>query len=834
VSNARSRVLPAAALMLLAAAGAGGLSALPGGVRFLVTLATLVWLPGAVLCRRIAPAPRSAARDLTLSFFLGASALSLLAWTCTRLGVSLGALALLMQLVAALAGVSALIRPDVSGGRSGREWLAVLALCAGLVAVSAAQSPVPGIEEDAYDHIGHIRRIVATGALQPGDVTATPPGQPPAPPDPRKGTLHALLAVSARVAAVDPFDAWTALPALLYPLATLAFLGFCAPFVRGRGGVAAAAALFLLTYGGLGFRLPQSVAYGQNVAVAWLWAVVPLALAPEGASRRGLVALAVLATGGVFVHAGVALHLCVLGATLLLFAGVLGVGRRGARRVGVVLLASAAAAGAWKAAVASGTVNVIHAHTQGVMFITPRWLVLSPMEVLRQNGLLFLGALVLLPLAAMFARDDLYARRALAFAALPVIVCFVPWTATWCFDAGSYMAFRSLLNFPALAALVTVWTVTVRRARAGGALARTAAAIVLAGWSIFFVPPTLRAMASDLRHPERRADADFRPSHAELINYLRHLPDGAVVLSDPRTSYVLSALTDHRFVAVYGQHGNPLDPEGMDRLRAVRDVLSPYATSAAAVAACARYRVDIVVVNGRIDARADAPLSFWDRAFYPATVARLSALPGNFREMFARTGFTAFLCDPDAPPVKEADGPPAPYAFGAAGEPCGVEGPGGGYGLTSVAIEPATALPGETVQVVLGYTRWDDVPFGLPVDLHVRFDHEQVAAARAYPLDKQVRRLRERWGGQLQRMRLDHRPLGGLLDPDLWPLGAEFHETVPFTVPAWAKHGRYRVEVSMRRESVVPNFTLSDLTSNRDSFSATPCATLDVVRQRVQ
>jgi hypothetical protein len=833
VSELRARALPAAALALLATAGAGALGGLPGGLRFLVTLGVIVWVPGAVLCARWAPRPLSAARILPLSFFLGASAVSLVAWVGARLGLALGALAVLLQALAAAACLLALARPGRRGQGSGRSWRGALGLAAALAAVAAVQPFAPGPEEDAFDHIGYVRRIVHTGSLEPGDVTATALGELPAPLDPRKGTMHATMAVATRVAAVDPAVGWAWLPVLVYPLAFLAFVGFCAPFVRGARGRALAAALFFLTFGGLGYRFPESVAYGQSLAVSWLWVVVPLVLAGAGPTRRNAAVLAILAAGGVFVHAGVALHLAVLGATLILFARALAVEPRRATRAGVLLVAVSAAAGAWKALVATGSPNLIHAHAQGVLFVTERWLVMSPVELLRQHGLLFLGALALLPVAAAFARRDVHARRALAFGALPVIVCFVPWVATALFDAGSYIGFRALLNFPALPALVTVIALTVGRARAGGWQAKTAVATGLALWGLLFAAPTLRAVGTDLRSP-RAERAEFRAAHADLLTFLDRLPDGAVVLSDTRTSYALSAFSDHRFVAVHGQHGNPFDADAMGRLQAVRDALSPYATSAAARSACARYGVDLVVVNGRMEARADAFLSYWDRRFYRATVARLDALPGSYRRMFAADSVTVYLHDPGGDPSLEGDGPASPYMFGPAAGRCEVAGPGGGFGLSSLAVTPAKVVPGESVRVELGYSRWDRVTFTLPVGLHVRFDHEDVAGVRGYPLDKYVRRSRERWGGRLLRLRLDHRPLGGALDPDLWPMGAEFREAVVFTVPPAAQHGVYRVEVTLRRESLLPNFTLSDLLFNRDAYAGTACAQLEVSPRRVR
>jgi hypothetical protein len=89
-------------------------------------------------------------------------------------------------------------------------------------------------------------------------------------------------------------------------------------------------------------------------------------------------------------------------------------------------------------------------------------------------------------------------------------------------------------------------------------------------WALIFVRPALDATAADARRQSRPSMAS-----SAIVRAVASLPDNSVVLSDPATSYLLSAFTTHRFVALFEQHANPLDPLAFDRLEAARAGTSP-------------------------------------------------------------------------------------------------------------------------------------------------------------------------------------------------------------------------------------------------------------------
>lgn len=830
----RIRSFSLVGLVLLGLTASGAPTDGPPFLRLTVVLCALVWFPGAVVLRRVFGVRcESPFVQIPLQFFTGVSFVSVVVWGLGVVGAGLGACTAVLEWAAGavlaagwIADIRGSGRDRVSGPRRARwHWVLLVAL-----AVFAAVQPVAlDVEQDAYDHIGYVRQITTSDELLPAGVLAAPVDarDEPAPADPRKGTFHDLLAVVCSLTGMEPITAWAYLPILLFPLAFFAFLGFCREFVGGGWSLAACALLFGMSFGGIGYRYASTVAYGQNLSLVWYWLLVPVVVAAgSGGKGRAAGLAAALTVGGVWVHYGVALHAVVLAATLVLF-----VRTAGTRRAALAVAAAAIAAGAWKYAFSHGTVNAIHAHAQGLLYVFNSQFVVSPIEILREHGILFLGGLAMTPILVVFSRRSAAARRELAFVALPLLVCFFPPLTTPLVDALSYMVSRSLLNAAVFPMIVTAVACTVGWSRRGRWPARAAGAAVLIAWALVFFAPTARALARDI---SRGGTPGEDVLDSALAKYVRHLPKGSVILSDPKTSYQLSAVADQRFVCVYGQHGNPYDPYALDRLEAVRDVLSPYVVSRVTIEACRRYGVDFVVVNGGQRSSSEDFLSEWNSGSYGVTTLKLTAIEGHYREVERGGDFDVFLYDSTGV-GKTVWGPPAtPLRFdpGARVSPCTVEPDEGTFAVTEFGLSPDVVLPGEAVTATVGYRAYDRTRFGFPYSLYVRLDHSQVELLPDYPLSKQVRRYRERWEGTRIRNTVRHRPFFGMIDADMWPIGATFYESFEVLVPSNMKPGRYFVELTVERDTVLPNFTLSDLLYNRDRFAAPPCDTLTVTRQR--
>lgn len=827
----------------LGLSASGFANALPPAARILISLSLLTWIPGVVLLdigfrmRRLSPVFWS-----LLPAVVGLAFVSVIFWVGALVGLSFHVCGAVVQVLLVLLfavdiwqgrrlrGVRGADEARLSLAGRGGEWV-VMVVAAAFALSAALEPPRPDFGQDAFDHIGYVRRVEFDDTIFPEGVLARPVGAEEPRLDPRKGTFHSVLALAAGLGGVDAWSAWDCLPVLFFPLAFLAFLGFCAPFLPGRGLLVVCGAVFAMFQGGIGFDYAREVGYGHNLALVFYWVLVPLMLRYlEGGERRLLGVVVLLVGGGSLLHFGVLLHAGVAVATLLVFHGWMGFRWRALLRLCVVVGAAGAVVALWKVAVSQGTANLIHSHPQGLLYTGGRWFVLSPFEILRQHGLLFLGGLVLIPFLALVCRRNRLPKLHLAFAAIPYLVCFCPPVATLLYGRMSYMAFRTLQNVPVFAALVfTIWLL-VRWARARGLGPRVAVAVVLLLWSTLFLSPALSALGRAAA--ARRGTAESpREQFADLLGYLDTLPGNTVVLSDPKTGYLVSAVTDHRVVAVFGQHGNPVDSFALDRLVAVRNVLSPYVAGEEAISACDRYDVDVVVCNGRMRREQGDFLFDWDATFYDMARRKFSSMPSSFRPLFESGDVTVYAYTKTVRSTEEWYPENTPVSFDGTGlEQCRVGTAGQGFEIGSVGVSPDEVVSGETLEFGIGYEMYDAHAYDLPPLVHIRLDHETMGE-REYPGEKYVRRYIERRCGRTRRARVDHSPFGGVFAVDCWPVAVPFYERFRAKLPPGMAVGNYSVEFRVVQETLLPNFTVRDLLYNRDHYSGQACATLRVASQ---
>jgi len=824
---------------------------LPPLVRFLIAASVVSWIPGATLSRLWLRGVAAGPLEKTvLSFAAGLAAVSLLSWLATLFGLSFDAYAVVIQwLLAAFFTVAAVLAaktntsPDNESIVSGEQPLGppvqrTLVIAAAALAVVCAFDPAQiEYRGDAMDHIGYIRNVQAENSLDPGGVLALS-GEGVVRSDPRKGTIHAVVALVSRISAVDPAGAWHWLPVLWLPLALLAFSWFCAAFVPRGYLILFCAALFVMFQGGMGFLYGREITNGQNITLVFYWTIVPLCFRYFSTGARNLLAvLVVVCAGGALIHIGLAAHVAVLLGTVLVFHRWLGWNARRVLRLCVYIAAAVVVIGLWKWVHSVGAGNWIHVHPQGLLYVSGRLFVASPFEILRQYGLVFLGGLVIIPFLLLSVRGWRYARLHVSFAAIPYLICFCPRLAPVFFDRAAYMAFRSILNVPVFAAVVAgVYVLTVWARRKGWA-ARVATAGILLVWSALFLAPSLDAFArsaaawqADSNHP------DLFERYDDLIRFLRTRPAESVVLSDPITSYLISAATGQRVVAVPGQHGNPNDLHAFERLSDVRNVLSTHVHHSQTAEACERYGVDYVVVNGRQDPHERDYLADWNPASFYPTVLKLTAMKSHFRPVFEKDDIVVLHYYPGETPSDRWIPQRMPVDFGFEEMTrCRVEAPDDEFQIVQVDVLPREVLPGETVTMRIGYEKQDVSAYGLPLVVFIRFDHESIASSqKEYLGEKQVRRARERRGGYLLRFRADHRPFGGSIAPDRWPIGVTFYETFPVKLPAALEPGTYTIQFCIARDTLLPNYTLRDFFYNRDHYSGTDCLTLSVSRQVVR
>jgi hypothetical protein len=814
---------------------AGFTGPLPDSLRALAALFVVLVLPAILLERHVIRARAAIASAPLRALFAFLSWLCILAlwsaaFTVTRAPFHVFALATMWLMLALYALAAALPLIGRLPVPPARPWPRTLLLAVLVSALFAALVPPRlGIGDDSLDHIGYVRRVASMDSMRPAGVLAMPrdAGADALRSDPRKGALHPVTAFLCALSDDTADVVWRWLAVILFPTAAIAIVVFNDAFLFSRVAAWCAAFLVLLSFHGTPFRFAASSAGGESLAALWCWTMTALALATW---QPGWIGWMLLAMGGVLVHMGVALHALVLAATVALLGATWGMTRAQRVRASVSIALGVAAALALRAGDLGGRVNPIHAHTQGVLFVEKQWFVASPMEILRLDGMLFLGGLACLPLVALLARTRRDARAVLAAAVIPLVVSFVPWVATTLFRHGSYMVFRSLLNIPVYAAIVVCasWLFgAIRARRAGAMLVGIPAAMV---WLVVFARPLPHSLAAEARAQVNARHAGV-PVSLDLEDAASLLPTNAVILSDPATSYALSALTSQRFVAVYGQHANPRDPYALDRLQAVRDVLSPYATPSAAVNACKRFGVNYVIVNGAPPGGAGF-MPLWSRAQYRVTRARMAAMGQAFAFVDSMGGASIYRFEPTAPVSWSWAAQDQPVSVASLKlAPCEVPAPAHDFTVTGISVLPDTALPGDTVQVTLGYHHDAPSVFALPVVMHVRFDHDTLDRAREVPGEKIARRISDGRAHLRSRFRADLVPGHGVYEPDLWPAGFDLCETFRVVVPPNARNGHYHVRVALAYDTLVPNFHLRDLLYNRDHYSGASCTTLMVTNK---
>ncbi|MBI5709170.1 MAG: hypothetical protein HZC42_02555 [Candidatus Eisenbacteria bacterium] len=866
--------LAAAALALHLVLAAGALVVLPATLRTLLAFAVLVLAPGLALVRLTMLPPGGAWLVMGWALGLGVAWNGLLVLAARALGQPFTPLAAWAVAPNALLWALALAR------RAGPaapvpplpRWAGMLVLLAAALAAwhAGLLGPPLTYTSDSPDHLGTIRRMMASGDAFPTDAFFRDAG--PAGADPRKGLWHPQVALVAKLAAVDPIVAWRLLAGALAALFVLnaAALGALIGGVRtaaravsdegrasaGDGCVSAALAgwALLFTYGGSLAQPPLREAVfatklADQLALATTVAVLADLATPSRARRLAAVGLGLGAMAAhLFSAVQFALVFGGLGAGLLLR------DRRWspavARLTGTVLAVGAACLPylLYRAHQSYAPRNPIHTESQGLLWLWDGARIVSIGVLWDWMGRLWL----LFPLAwlALWRRGRgnpavLYLLTTSLGVALvvfdpPVVALLEPRVGyllmrfVWMVPLAGLLAWMiPALARDAWATAREVPTGGERGSRALGARAWPLAG--LAGVALLLLP-ALRDGVTTLLHPERAAAADLAQSPLrwrDALSWMNaHLPAGSVVLADPATSYGVPMLTRHYVVCLVDQHSSPNDPQALRRLLDARDALDPYASWERTRAVVRRYGVDAVALNGRFT---EAPrLAYWTPRpdWYRAARARLDAVPAAFERVYDRDRFAVYRVRRAALDTLSAS--PRPRAFVRTFAPgsCPVArrmGPGL-PALVSLALAARTARPGESLGAVAEWRAPGALPAGSCL-VAVRFD-------RALPggvspprfLSKPVRKVMERLNRERYRFRVDHLPAGGEYGVELWRPDEVVRDSFEVAVPRDVAAGDYQVRVRIIRQPIFPNYRLADYFFDDDYYSGVPAGTLHVVR----
>ena len=835
---------PLAGLILLGFISAGFIGVLPAVLRFVLVFGIVFLLPGFFLLTRFF---RFFAGDRLVQYplclFLGVSVMSILTGFCIPAGMSftvyVAVLQILLFVFYAFVCFVDRRRPPAAGPVPHRPVFdsPAAGLLYGALAVALGLfflfQPAPiDYNGDHYDHIGYIRLINCENELSPDGVLAEPAGEdtPEVRSDPRKGTFHPLLAAVAVLADLSPQDVWRYLPVFLAPAAVLAFLVFSVRLLPPGGYRFACLVLFLLFQGGFGLAYLSRSGYGQNLAMMFYWLLVYIELDYAGSRRPVHLLLGgILLAGGGLIHISLLSQLALFTAAVVVFFRYFDFGAGQRWRLAVGTTAVAALVLVWKLPATYQTGNVLHVHPQGLLYFGEGLFTVSPVEILKRYGLVFLGGICLIPFLPMARFHRREARVLFALSVFPLLLCFVPYLTPLLYGRAAYLVHRLVESFPGFQMIVLVLGTALFRGRTGRPVQRILAALFVFVWSVLFLVPSLGAIRhSPAALSSGRSEA---PDFEELVRYFnRKAPRNLVVAADPITGYRLSAYAGVKVVAVLHQHGNPNDPLALDRLRAVRDILSPLTTQEEALAAIHRYGVNYIVYRAAGPPSSGEFLVDWDPRWLDAARRKFDFLPKSFENVFENAGYIVYRKTVREPPAYTWY-PENPYLFGTGGGDggCGARIFDGAVSIANLAIQPARVLPGDRITLRLVYEKTNAVDYGLPLILHIRFDHEQLMnRERRYPGEKYIRRLEERLAGTSRRFRVDHPVFGGAYAPDLWPIGSQVAEELAVDLPRHLRTGTYWVRLKLSERTLVPNHGFRDFLYDEDGYSGPVCGSLVV------
>ncbi len=710
---------------------------------------------------------------------------------------------------------------------------------------------VLGYVADAPDHIACLREMVERDRILPrttfyadGDGIAT---------DARKGFFHVALAATALLTDTDPVRLWNLMPGLLIPLALVVFHSFARRLLRSEGTALFATFLALICFAEVTRGPFVRLGYGSHMGVVLAWATLTLALdfvmGRPLRSHLWLLGLAAWAAMATHLFSGV-LVLFSLGVYLIAMLVLRRARYTGTRRLAVALLVALGGCLPiliWRLSCTTPAVNPVHTHQQGILSFTRGLYIILPSEWTRFLMGTGFGAIVLSLFLWKRAREDDAVLYLAALSLAPLLVVANPLVVPLLEPRLGYLVARLAMAVPFLMVLAYMARWMGENLLELTSARRILIALVFYAVMVVLLFPRLEAFARSFSASSLEAQ---RARSVMLWNDLTakldaEIPVPAVVLSDPLTGYSIPALTRHYTVAVLHQHGSPSDTLALARLAACRDVLSPYVGTGEKARLCRRFGVEYVLVNGALEQpldlfycsvgpvqaaaqrqALDADLGLFRRvwslgprgALYRVRAENLDALAGIMRpgqeRPFSRTteDLTRAVLLRRLPPE----------AFDVLADTLA------GITLAAARLDTTLAERGDGVGATLYWRRVGPAP-QFPVEANLRLDTRAPRGPFwSTRMSKIHRRREERRRRTLYRIDHLHVPLEGMLGIDRWPEDRYVVDHVELRIPRQAAIGEYEAKVSWRQQTMLPNLSFWDYSSDRDAREGMAVGFLEV------
>ena len=698
-----------------------------------------------------------------------------------------------------------------------------------------------GIDTDAPDHISYIRRSLDSGKIFPADSFFKDGDGVSF--DQRKGMWHPVMSLWIFQSGASPGYLWAMAPSFLAFFYILSFWFFARGILRSGYLVTLAGIFLLLMFRGEGISWFAEAPYSKNLmqSVFWVASGCLIRYYREGGKDR-LVMAAILALAGVAIHLAFALFLAVFLGSMLIFTSVPGWGELWRRRYWgslFPLLTLLAIPLFIRLNLSGPEFSEIHIHRQGIMTLGDMFVTVDPVEILKTNGIAFFFALALSPLLFFMFSDRGTGRLAGTLFLFPALLGFNPLIGRVMESFFGYLYYRILSAAPLMCAMAvfTAGTALVLfRGRSGrsariqpspwrSALKRLFAAAILAliiavpvRFSIRGFIPAVTAMAG----PARASGED---SSVFLSELLEGIPARSVIASDPATSYLISACTDHFVTVTLGQHGAPSDALAMERLVETRNLFSPVVQIAESLRWLRTTDATYIVA----DTRGGREHDFYGvvpAANIPYFMEKFRSCDKVVQEIASNGGFVLFGVRQDAATLSMVErcryrdaGPVQCDDMGSPGINLNFEA-GGKIELVDFSIHEDHPVAGDSLEGSFCWRVPEGRRFGLPLEWTVRLDTEYPKSfffGKWY--SKQYRRVVERRNGVFYRWTTRGRIMSGTAFPDQWPVNTVVRQDFAIKLPDNLAPGEYSIHVTVRDVPYIDNRTIYDYLRNEDSFS---------------
>jgi hypothetical protein len=670
-----------------------------------------------------------------------------------------------------------------------------------------------GLSTDAPDHVSYIRRSLDSGAMLPGD-SFHREGDGGAF-DPRKGIWHPVVALWAWQSDVPVDLLWRMIPSFISFFAVLVFWLYAGELTGSVPMKIVSLLLLLIFFRGSGLVWLTKVMYSRHMVQIIVWGTVAYLIRYLRFSRtRDLWMIAMLAFTGTSVHLVYVIVAAVTMGGMLIYISVPGWGgswRKNYWKSAAVVLAALLLPLTLRLMNAPAEVNMIHSHLQGMLLLGGNLRVIDPVELLMQLGKVVYFVIAMLPFYFILKSGGTEAKLVGVLSALPFFIVLNPLIATPLDRIMGYFHYRILFAAPYICFL----SLGIRGLIAGRGMrwkGRVICLAVVAVFAVVFLRPAAIGASKDLlsligngggRH-------DFRGDN--LARLLSDVPEHSVIASDPATSYMISASTDHFTVVALDQHCSPSDMEALGRVRNMRDLFNPSVPIGKPMRWLQEKGADYIVVDTHPGSRVD---------FFGVTSAqdprgilvKLRSHRPLLTEIRSSDDMSLFRIDWNKYEAIDSTR--------TSGQ--------GEISLEGFVLGSDHAMPGDTLRVEIVWGNTGAVPFGLPLEWTLRFDTD-FPKGRFYRewYSKQYRRRVERRIGAFFRHTVSGRIHSAGIFPEDWRSGRDYLQKIMVPLPASMAPGEYAVKLSWRRAPLIPNRYPSDYLNNRDSYEGKIVAVIDI------